>query len=142
MRTVLLVSLQALDTMLAMYLPAERKGPSPSWKSGVVRGAGDLSEDLTDGSGVASRRDAAKACFISKTPRVDVFFKKYVIPAVQYVFDMPKETVTMIGGPMSSTWRLRFLRPNAQPFALHEFVATDFGSPRAFGGSGERNELR
>ena len=38
----------------------QRRGPSPKpvssrkgWKSAVVRGAGDFSEDLTDGRGIA-----------------------------------------------------------------------------------------
>ena len=61
-RTVLLVSLQALGTMLAIYIPAapgcaeERAKSKPvslggGWKPGVVGRAGDLSEDLTDGRG-------------------------------------------------------------------------------------------
>ena len=56
-RTVLPVSLQALDTMLAIYMPAapgcaqERAKSKPvslgvGWKSGVVGGSGDFSEDL------------------------------------------------------------------------------------------------
>ena len=63
-RTVVLVSLQAFDTMLAIYIPAapgcaeERAKSKPvslgaGWKSAVVGGAGDLSEDLIDGRDVA-----------------------------------------------------------------------------------------
>ena len=70
-RTVLLVSLQALGTMLAIYIPAapgcveERANSKPvslggGWQSGVVGGAGDLSEDLTDGRDVAFEVVAAK----------------------------------------------------------------------------------
>ena len=70
-RTVLRVSLQALDTMLAIYIPAapgcaeERAKSKPvslegGWKSGVVGGAGDFSEDLTDGRGVAFEVVAAR----------------------------------------------------------------------------------
>ena len=70
-RTVLLVSLQALGRMLAICIPAapgcaeERAKSKPvslggGWKSGVVGGAGDLSEDLTDGRGVAFEVVAAR----------------------------------------------------------------------------------
>ena len=70
-RIVLLVSLQALGTMLAIYIPAapgcaeERAKSKPvslggGWKSGVAGGAGDLSEDLTDGRGVAFEVVAAR----------------------------------------------------------------------------------
>lgn len=70
-RTVLLVSLQALGTMLAIYIPAapgcaeERAKSKPvslqkGWKSAVVGGAGDFSEDLTDGRGVAFEVVAAR----------------------------------------------------------------------------------
>jgi len=63
-RTVVLVSLQAFDTMLAIYIPAapgcaeERAKSKPvslgaGWKSAVVGGAGDLREDLIDGRDVA-----------------------------------------------------------------------------------------
>ena len=69
-RTVLLVSLQALGTMLAIYIPAapgcaeERAKSKPvslqkGWKSAVV-GAGDFSEDLTDGRGIAVEVMAAR----------------------------------------------------------------------------------
>ena len=70
-RTVLLVSLQALGTMLAIYMPAapgcaeERAKSKPvslqkGWKSAVVGGAGDFSEDLTDGRGIAVEVVAAR----------------------------------------------------------------------------------
>ena len=70
-RTVLLVTLQALGTMLAIYIPAalgcaeERAKSKPvslggGWKSGVVGWAGDLREDLTDGRGVAFEVVAAR----------------------------------------------------------------------------------
>ena len=70
-RTVLLVSLQALGTMLAIYIPAapgcaqERAKSKPvslqkGWKSAVVGGAGDISEDLTDGRGIAVEVVAAR----------------------------------------------------------------------------------
>ena len=68
-RTVLLVSLQALGTMLAIYIPAapgcERAKTKPvslqkGWKSAVVGGAGDFSQDLTDGRGIAVEVVAAR----------------------------------------------------------------------------------
>ena len=70
-RTVLLVSLQALGTMLAIYIPAapgcaeERAKSKPvslqkGWKSAVVGGAGDFSEDLADGRGIAVEVVAAR----------------------------------------------------------------------------------
>ena len=70
-RTALLVSLQALGTMLAIYIPAapgcaeERAKSKPvslqkGWKSAVVGGAGDFSEDLTDGRGIAFEVVAAR----------------------------------------------------------------------------------
>ena len=70
-RTVLLVSLQALGTMLAIYIPAapgcaeERAKSKPvslqkGWKSAVVGGAGDFSEDLTDRRGIAVQVVAAR----------------------------------------------------------------------------------
>ena len=70
-RTVLLVSLQAFGTMLAIYIPAapgcaeERAKSKPvslqkGWKSAVVGGAGDFSEDLTDGRGIAFEVVAAR----------------------------------------------------------------------------------
>ena len=62
---------QSPGTMLAIYIPAapgcaeERAKSKPvslggGWKSGVVGGAGDLSEDLTDGRGVAFEVVAAR----------------------------------------------------------------------------------
>ena len=70
-RTALLVSLQALGTMLAIYIPAapgcaeERAKSKPvslqkGWKSAVVGGADDFSEDLTDGRGIAVEVVAAR----------------------------------------------------------------------------------
>ena len=58
-------------TMLAIFIPAapgcawERAKSKPvslrgGWKSGVVGRAGDLSEDLTDGRGVAFEVVAAR----------------------------------------------------------------------------------
>ena len=67
-RTVLLVSLQALGTMLAIYIPAApgcageraKSKPVSLRKSAVVGGAGDFSEDLTDGRGIAVEAVAAR----------------------------------------------------------------------------------
>ena len=76
-RTVLLVSLQALGTMVAIYIPAapgcaeERAKSKPvslggGWESAVVGGGGDFSEDLTDGGGVAFKVMAAREVLVKE----------------------------------------------------------------------------
>ena len=76
-RTALLVSLQALDTMVTIYIPAapgcakESAKSKPvslggGWKSGVAGGAGDFSKDLTDGRGVAFEVVAAKFVLVKE----------------------------------------------------------------------------